>query len=188
MRGCTVCRDPERGLAISKELLAGESFRSVMSHFPGLSFGAVSRHSRKCLKRVLSTKANPNPQERIPVRDSGFSKQPSTEPANRFADPYDAEVEDLALSAQAARDKGDLRLALQFSALKLRAMDIRAREHEKMKPEKDDKTTGFEEWETIDLQALQAVKESLENGVVTAQDVNALLESIKRGRGLDKPP
>ena len=173
---CSICSS-EKGLELSKALLAGESFRSIVSLFPSFSFGAVSRHSRKCLNRKISTKANPNPQKCLPVRSSGFSKQVSPEPTNRITDPYDAEVEDLALSAQAARDKGDLRLALQFSALKLRAMDIRAREREKMKPEKDDKTTGFEEWATIDLQALQAVKEFLEARTVTAEEIQGFLES-----------
>ncbi len=182
MRGCTVCREPETGLAISKALLKNVSMRELVSQYPGLSLSAIHRHSNNCLNRRTGKSPTPEPgraTKRIPVRGSGSNTISDKREVSRLGDPLETMEADLIGSAQSARNNNDLRLAIQCDALRLKVLDLRAREREKARSESAD-TTGFEHWTTEALQALEGVRKGLEDGSVTVGALELFLNAEKK--------
>ena len=179
-RSCSVCASVD-GLTVSKAILGGESFRSIVNRFPSFSLGAVNRHSRKCLHRT-----SVKPQTRVSVKDSGFfiqSEKPEMSRSGPDANTLEGFEERFTLAAQQARESSDLRLALSYDELLLGIFD---RKEKKRTAEPRPEENEWADWSTENLFALEHTREALQSGTVTAEEVEGFL-AIKHDREPDKP-
>lgn len=130
--------------------------------------------------RALRTKSS----RALPLQRGGLRLRTQEEPDSRSSpdelSEYEEDVEEFRACARAARERGDMRVALEFSSLKLKAMALRDEARAKKKASEPKADDEFVSWLTENLFALQAVKEALEAGTVTAEEIQGVLETKKR--------